>query len=181
MAFHFPLNRGHLTTLWLELPGCVRMQVCSGGRWSSPRFRIWTQQNSRSSWKGYVFQMMKKSIPCSSPFDFQEGMEAFLNMAAEEDLRVNAMFYFPIFIFYFPISGVLVDVSVRGCLQRKCVWVDVWTSVWMDVCSHFVSWQCRRKRYGGAYSSIPLWRVVSDFCVFKPQKRCHRLNERHFR
>ena len=63
--------------------------------------------------------------PLLFTFDFQEDMEVFLNMAAEEDLRVNAMFYFPIFIFYFPISGVLVDVSVRGCLQRKFVWVDV--------------------------------------------------------
>ena len=33
----------------------------------------------------------------------------------------------------------------------------------------------------GNNPSFPLWRVVSDFCVFKPQKHRHRVNKRHFR
>ncbi|CAL8407042.1 unnamed protein product [Arctogadus glacialis] len=82
-----------VTTSWLELPGCVRMQVCSGGRWSSPHFRIWTQEEQQE-----LLERIRSSTdeeekyPLLFTFDFQEDMEVFLNMAAEEDLRVNAMF-----------------------------------------------------------------------------------------
>ena len=34
----------------------------------------------------------EEKYPLLFTFDFQEDMEVFLNMAAEEDLRVNAMF-----------------------------------------------------------------------------------------
>ena len=64
------------------------------------------------------------------------------------------------------------------CFFISLYWRWMWLKRVRDVSrseQSFASWQCRRKHYGGAYSRFPLWRVVSDFCVFKPQKRCHRL------